>query len=99
MQQQMTTCILGDKPFKTSSPSKTLQDKNKQFAFCLHHYLSFPFTGKFSFPRLVFTQSKQGKKNPLKSLHVGGQGIAGVCFLNHSVVLSPTFYLFYHGLY
>lgn len=63
MQQQMTTCILGDKLYKTSSPSETFQDKNKQFAFCLHHYLSSPFTGKFSFPRLIFTQSKQGKKS------------------------------------
>jgi len=48
---------------------------------------------------LIFTQSKQEKKNPLKSQHVGGQEIAGVCFLNHSVAVSPTVSLFYHGLY
>lgn len=29
---------------------------------------------------LIFTQSKQGEKNPLKSQHVGGQGIVGFCF-------------------
>lgn len=58
----MTARILGDKPYKASASSKTFQDKNKQFVFCLLHYLSFPFTGKFSFPRLTFTQSKQGKK-------------------------------------